>query len=50
MTKEIFQTQGQQLLTCIQDVHFKILEHQPRQISCELLDKNLTVIIEDAIT
>ncbi len=53
MTKEIFPSQEQleqQLLACIQEVHFKILGHQPQQISCKLLDKNLTVIIEDAIT
>lgn len=40
----------QKLLKGIQQVYLKILGHQPQQISCKLLDKNLTVIIEDSIT
>ena len=53
MLKKDFQTQEQleqKLLECIQSVYLKILGHQPQQISCKLLDKNLTVIIEDSIT
>ena len=40
----------QKLVECIQDVYFKTLGNQPQQISCKLVDKNLTVIIEDSIT
>lgn len=53
MTKSLFQTQEQfeqQLLECIQDVYLKTLGHQPQQLSCKLVDNNLTVIIEDSIT
>ena len=53
MTKSFMQTQEQleqKLLACIQDVYFKILGHKPQQISCKLVDKNLTVIIEDSVT
>jgi len=53
MTKSFFQTQEQfeqQLLESIQDIYLKTLGHQPQQISCKLVDKNLTVIIEDSLT
>lgn len=53
MTKIFPQTQEQleqKLLECIQQVYLKILGHQPQQISCKLIDKNLTIIIEDSIT
>ncbi len=53
MTKSFFQTQEQfeqQLLESIQDIYLKTLGHQPQQLSCKLVDKNLTVIIEDSIT
>lgn len=53
MTKIIPQTQEQleqKLLECIPQVYLKILGHQPQQISCKLIDKNLTIIIEDSIT
>ena len=53
MTKSFFQTQEQfeqKLLESIQDIYLKTLGHQPQQLSCKLVDKNLTVIIEDSIT
>jgi uncharacterized protein YbcI len=53
MTNSLFQTQEQleqKLLECIQEVYLKTLGHQPQQISCKLVDKNLTIIIEDSIT
>lgn len=53
MSKSFFQTQEQleqKLLEEVREVYFKVLGHQPQQISCKLLDKNLTVIIEDSIT
>jgi uncharacterized protein YbcI len=53
MTKSFLQTQEQleqKLFECIQEVYLKTLGHQPQQISCKLLDNNLTVIIEDSIT
>ncbi|WP_009633918.1 DUF2294 domain-containing protein [Synechocystis sp. PCC 7509] len=53
MTKSFPPTQEQleqKLLERIQQVYLKILGHQPQQISCKLLDKNLTVIIEDSVT
>ncbi len=52
--KKIFpQTQEQleqKLLEGIQQVYLKILGHQPQQLSCKLIDKNLTIIIDDSIT
>lgn len=53
MTKSVLLTQEQleqKLLTCVQEVYLKTLGHKPQQISCKLLDKNLTIIIEDSIT
>lgn len=53
MTKNLFQTQEQleqKVLECVQDAYLKILGHQPQQVSCKLLDKNLTVVIEDSLT
>jgi uncharacterized protein YbcI len=53
MLEHDFQTQEQleqKVLKGIQAIYLKILGYQPQQISCKLLDKNLTVIIEDAIT
>ena len=53
MTKSFIQTQEQleqKLFECIQEVYLKTLGHQPQQISCKLVDKNLKVIIEDSVT
>ncbi len=53
MNASTFQSQEQleqKLLECIQEVSLKTLGHQPQQISCKLLDKNLTIIIEDSVT
>lgn len=53
MTESFFQTQDQleqKLFEQVQAVYLKILGHQPQQISCKLLDKNLTIIVEDSIT
>lgn len=40
----------QQVLQCIQQLYVDLLGHQPQQVSCQLVDKTLTVLIEDSIT
>ncbi|KJH71128.1 DUF2294 domain-containing protein [Aliterella atlantica] len=40
----------QKILQCIQKLYVDLLGHQPQQVSCQLVDKTLTVLIEDSIT
>lgn len=40
----------QKVLQCIQELYVELLAHQPQQVSCQLVDKTLTILIEDSIT
>lgn len=39
-----------EIVKSIQDLFGDLLGHQPQQVSCQLVDKTLTVVIEDSIT
>lgn len=34
----------------VRDLYFNHLGHQPNKVSCQLVDKTLTIIVEDSIT
>lgn len=40
----------QEIVKSIQDLFENLLGHQPQQVSCQLVDKTLTVLLEDSIT
>jgi len=40
----------QEIVQSIQDLFGNLLGHQPQQVSCQLVDKTLTVLLEDSIT
>jgi len=40
----------QEIVKSIQDLFGNLLGHQPQQVSCQLVDKTLTVLLEDSIT
>lgn len=40
----------QEIVESIQDLFKNLLGHQPQQVSCQLVDKTLTVLLQDSIT
>lgn len=40
----------QKTIHCIQDLYVDLLGHRLQQVSCQLVDKTLTILIEDSIT
>lgn len=40
----------QEIVQSIQGLFANLLGHQPQQVSCQLVDKTLTVLLEDSIT
>lgn len=38
------------LSQCVRNLYFNHLGHQPNTVSCQLVDKTLTIIVEDSIT
>lgn len=40
----------QKIIQSIQDLYVELLGHRPQQVSCQIVDKTLTAIVEDSIT